>query len=299
MFLNTSSSSLTKPLTHKTVAVLACALAMKGLANVPAAANPAVPQSTERLPSLLIICPARLQRIEDFLCLHEIRGVEPLGEPAVDRREQIARFGAPVFVAPEAGKARRRAELERTGVLPLRDVVCPPVALFGFDFAMRQKEELTAKIEHLREPKKLMRFPGEMNRLREDVHPMVHLVCEQESVGTHGAEIGSKELVDVAVAAISLAQRREPIGDRPLMHKGPAANDRANRKVEREPLFRGQRQKPVAALARGLLVAPGYVADGTFPQERVRQARYVLERLRQSDGLIGGARRLIGISQEP
>ena len=97
MFLNASSSSLTKPLTHKTVAVLACALAMKGLANVPAAANPAVPQSTERLPSLLIVCPARLQRIEDFLCLHEIRGVEPLGEPAVDRREQIARFGAPVY----------------------------------------------------------------------------------------------------------------------------------------------------------------------------------------------------------
>jgi hypothetical protein len=31
-------------------------LAMKGLANVPAAANPAVPQSTERLPSLLIVC---------------------------------------------------------------------------------------------------------------------------------------------------------------------------------------------------------------------------------------------------
>src|SRR5579883_827511 len=55
MLLNASSSSLTKPWTHNTVAVLVWALAMKGVPIVPAAVQPATPRRTERLFSLIIV----------------------------------------------------------------------------------------------------------------------------------------------------------------------------------------------------------------------------------------------------
>ena len=40
------------------------------------------------------------QFVEQRLCLFQIGGVEALGEPAVNRREQIARFGPPALFAP-------------------------------------------------------------------------------------------------------------------------------------------------------------------------------------------------------
>jgi hypothetical protein len=39
------------------------------------------------------------------LGLFQIGGVEPLGEPAVDRRERLAGFDAPTSIAAEPGKA--------------------------------------------------------------------------------------------------------------------------------------------------------------------------------------------------
>ena len=50
------------------------------------------------------------QLIEQRLCLFQIGGVESLGEPAIDRREEFAgsRGG---LGSPRAGRARRRAEL--------------------------------------------------------------------------------------------------------------------------------------------------------------------------------------------
>ena len=38
--------------------------------------------------------------VELRLCLFQIGGVEALGEPAVNRREQITRFGPPALFAP-------------------------------------------------------------------------------------------------------------------------------------------------------------------------------------------------------
>ena len=40
------------------------------------------------------------QLVEQRLCLFQIGGIEALGEPAVDRCEQIARFGPPALLAP-------------------------------------------------------------------------------------------------------------------------------------------------------------------------------------------------------
>jgi len=52
-----------------------------------------------------------LQIVEQRLCLFEIGGGEALGEPAVDRREQVAGGGAATLVMPQLGKARGGAQL--------------------------------------------------------------------------------------------------------------------------------------------------------------------------------------------
>jgi len=49
--------------------------------------------------------------IEHRLRIFQVGGVEALGEPAVDRGEQIARFHPSALLAPQPAEARRRAQL--------------------------------------------------------------------------------------------------------------------------------------------------------------------------------------------
>ena len=44
------------------------------------------------------------QLVEQRLCVFEVRGVETLGEPAVDRRQEIVRLRASPLVRPEFGE---------------------------------------------------------------------------------------------------------------------------------------------------------------------------------------------------
>jgi len=50
------------------------------------------------------------------------RSVEAFGEPAVDRRKQVAGFGALALIAPQAGEAGGGAQLPDFRTLPLRDL---------------------------------------------------------------------------------------------------------------------------------------------------------------------------------
>src|SRR6516165_10370230 len=47
----------------------------------------------------------------------QVGGIEALGKPAVDWREQLACFRAPTLLAPQPGEARRRAQFERFRLL--------------------------------------------------------------------------------------------------------------------------------------------------------------------------------------
>ena len=47
------------------------------------------------------------QPIEQLLRFLQVGRIEALGEPVVNRRQQIARFGAPASFAPQPGEARR------------------------------------------------------------------------------------------------------------------------------------------------------------------------------------------------
>ena len=66
------------------------------------------------------------------------RRVKAFSEPAVDRREEIAGFGALALVAPEAGEAGGGAQLKRFGMLVARDIERLTQTNFGLDGGLRQ-----------------------------------------------------------------------------------------------------------------------------------------------------------------
>ena len=61
------------------------------------------------------------QFVEQRLRLFQIGGVEALGEPAVDRREEVAGFGVAALVAAEPGEARGGAQFPELCPLLRRD----------------------------------------------------------------------------------------------------------------------------------------------------------------------------------
>ena len=70
----------------------------------------------------------RTQLVEQRLCVFEVGGVEAFGEPAVDRREQVERFGAATPVAAEPGEARGGAQFPEFGLLLSGNAQATPVA---------------------------------------------------------------------------------------------------------------------------------------------------------------------------
>ena len=57
--------------------------------------------------------------VQQRLRLFEIRRVETLGEPAVDRGEKVARFGGAILLAAEPSEAHRGPQLPELGLLLL------------------------------------------------------------------------------------------------------------------------------------------------------------------------------------
>src|SRR5437016_2928942 len=69
--------------------------------------------------------------VEQCLRLFQIGGVEPLGEPGVDWREKVARFGVATLVAAEPGEARGGAQFPELGPLLLGDAHGFAIELLG------------------------------------------------------------------------------------------------------------------------------------------------------------------------
>jgi hypothetical protein len=57
------------------------------------------------------------QRRQQCLGLLQVGGVKALGEPAVERRQQVVGLGALALVLPESAQAHRGAEFEGLGLL--------------------------------------------------------------------------------------------------------------------------------------------------------------------------------------
>src|SRR5215467_6848445 len=70
------------------------------------------------------------QLVQQRLRFLEVLRVETHGEPAVDRREKIAGFGALALVAPEAGEAGGDTEFPQLGALAPSDRERGAITLF-------------------------------------------------------------------------------------------------------------------------------------------------------------------------
>ena len=62
------------------------------------------------------------QRVQQCLRLLQVSGVKPLGEPAVDRGQQLIGFDTLAVVLPEATEAHGGPQLQRFGFLAAGDV---------------------------------------------------------------------------------------------------------------------------------------------------------------------------------
>ncbi len=66
------------------------------------------------------------QFLQQRLRLLQIGGVKPLGEPAVDRGEEVAGFGGLALGVPEAGEVGGGTEFECSHFLDPGDIDCDP-----------------------------------------------------------------------------------------------------------------------------------------------------------------------------
>src|SRR5262245_66320909 len=70
------------------------------------------PSSTRRY-----VPPSLRELLQQRLRLLEVSGVKALGEPAVDRREQLVGFSMLALLLPQAGQAHGRPQLQRFRLL--------------------------------------------------------------------------------------------------------------------------------------------------------------------------------------
>jgi len=66
------------------------------------------------------------ESVEQCLCLFQIGGIEPLGKPAVDGRQQFVRLGPAALFTPKPGEIGRGTQFERFCLLPPGDPDCLP-----------------------------------------------------------------------------------------------------------------------------------------------------------------------------
>src|SRR5262249_9179836 len=74
------------------------------------------------------------QCVEQRLDLLQVSRVKPLSEPAVDRRKQLAGFGALALLLPEPAQAQRRPQLQRLRLLAAGNSEGLVKAPFGLEF---------------------------------------------------------------------------------------------------------------------------------------------------------------------
>ena len=69
---------------------------------------------------------------KERLRVQQVGRVKALGEPAVDRRQELAGLGPFALPLPEPRQARSRAQLQGLGLLAAGDVQGPPQPSFRF-----------------------------------------------------------------------------------------------------------------------------------------------------------------------
>src|SRR5581483_362336 len=225
----------------------------------------------------------------------QVPGLEPLGEPGEERREERARIGVAALVAPHAGEADRGAQLEGAGRLLARERHRTPQHRFG-PVAVAAEEALGLRVdaEELGVPERLDALPRERERAFDRaravlVAPATVLRVPDDREDHRHERLVSRRGGD-ARALEDLFESVLVVLDR----SRPAAEDEAHRVPCREAVLARDRDRALRELAGAGRLAPQEVDDGP---EAVREG--MARRLREHARLLGALARAIRKAEHP
>src|SRR6516225_10004309 len=130
------------------------------------------------------------QFVEQRLCVFEVGGVEAFGEPVVDRREQVLRFGVATLVAAEPSEARGGAQFPEFGLLLSGNAQSFLTELLGcLGMPLPQQQLASVPIQLRREPP----FSCPIHHLQplvQQAQGLFNLPCDRTCAGQESAEFG-------------------------------------------------------------------------------------------------------------
>src|SRR5215472_11813819 len=214
------------------------------------------------------------QFVEQRLCVFEVGGIEAFGEPAVDRREQVVRFGAATLVAAEPSEARGGAQFPEFGLLLAGNaqslltellaclgVPLPQQQLAFVPIQLRCEPPFSCPIHHLQ-------------RLVQRAQGLFSLSCDITGAGQEGAELGHPCLgLGGAESARTLPKQRYPLRHIAILDLCPSTPDRALCTPARETLLRRQRDQLVCPLTENCAVSAARKQPGANRQARSQRGR--------------------------
>src|SRR6516162_5709733 len=176
--------------------------------------------------------------VEQCFCPLEIGDVEALGEPAVDRGEQVAGCGAASLVAPQSGKARGGAQLPQLGFLLSGDAESLAIQLLGvFGKALPQQQPASLPIELRGEPA-LPRLFDELQGLIQPGRAFFDLTCDLTCPSEEGDIQGHPHSGPGGrVSARTGTQKRQALSHIGILGLDPPTEDRSRCTVEGKTLI--------------------------------------------------------------
>src|SRR6516165_5868518 len=152
------------------------------------------------------------QILEQNLCLFEVLCVEAFGEPAVDRPQQVTRFGLAALVATEPSKDHGGAQFPELCSLLLGDAQSFAIHFFGSLGLPSPREQPTfVPIELSGQPA----LPGSFRDLQtivQQIHGLLNLPCDLARPGQEGDLVGHPRLrPGGAVGRRPVSKERHPL----------------------------------------------------------------------------------------
>src|SRR6516162_1108075 len=229
----------------------------------------------------------------------QVGGIEALGKPAVDGREQLACFRAPTLLAPQPGEARRRAQFERFRLLLAGDaksvMECGPGVLRS---AARQQAQAFETME-FGFPPALADRRGGRQRFHYRCERRAVIAASRERLRQQPETVGAPQPVGTGFLPLSkaLADLYDSVSSFIVRRQDSAPQD-ARVEEQDETLLRRQGLGGGKAPLGALRLAPELVNDRCKDQ-RQQQTEWVAQLLGQMQRIIDAGLRLIWIAEHP
>src|SRR6516164_6805719 len=245
---------------------------------------PPVTRATFPVKSSAISSTPSSQLVEQRLCVLKVGRVEPFGEPAVNRREEGARFGAAALVAAEPGEAHGGAQFPELGLLLHRDAQGFQVQLLG-GLAMPLPEQQLAFVPvQLGCKPTFPCSPADLQSLVQQGQCFVILPRDLACPSQQGDKIGQPRLLTGRpVSRQAASELRHPLRHRTIFDLGPATKNCARCSVEGNAVLGGHRNQFVHPLLQGRVTSDKSQRIGADPQAQGQGWR-MSQIARRSDG---------------